>query len=90
MMAMDWNDASEDLYQQILLSTPLPVRQQIEPSFRAEAEALADSEGKSRVNTNTVVEAWIRVTPEALRGEIPRQMERMGLDPHEYSHLLEV
>jgi len=88
-MGMDWNDASEDLYQQILLSTPLPVRQQIEPAFRPEAEALAEAEGKSRVNTNTVVEAWIRVTPEALRGEITRQMERMGLDPHEYSHLLE-
>jgi hypothetical protein len=89
-MPMDWNDASEDLLQQILLSTPLPVRQQMEGSFRAEAEALAESEGKLRVNTNTVVEAWIKVTPEALRSEIPRQMERMGLDPYEFGHLLEL
>ncbi len=85
---MDWNDASEDLLQQILLSTPLPVRQQIAGSFRAEAEALAESEGRSRVNTNTVIEAWIKVTPEALRTEIARQMERMGLDPYEFQHLL--
>ena len=85
---MDWNDASEDLLQQILLSTPLPVRQQIEGSFRAEAEALAEGEGRARVNTNTVIEAWIKVTPEALRTEIARQMERMGLDPYEYRHLL--
>lgn len=86
---MNWNDASEDLLQQILLSTPLPVRQQMEGTFRAQAEAIAEAEGRSRVNTNTVVEAWIKVTPEALRGEIPRQMERMGLDPYEFQHLWE-
>lgn len=86
---MDWNDASEDLLQQILLSTPLPVRQQMEGSFRSQAEAIAEAEGRSRVNTNTVVEAWIKVTPEALRGELPRQMERMGLDPYEFQHLWE-
>jgi len=86
---MDWNDASEDLLQQILLSTPLPVRQQMEGNFRSQAEAIAEAEGRSRVNTNTVVEAWIKVTPEALRGELPRQMERMGLDPYEFQHLWE-
>lgn len=86
---MDWNDASEDLLQQILLSTPLPVRQQMEGDFHSQAEAIAEAEGRSRVNTNTVVEAWIKVTPEALRGELPRQMERMGLDPYEFQHLWE-
>ena len=86
---MDWNDASEDLLQQILLSTPLPVRQQMEGNFRSQAEAIAEAEGRSRVNTNTVVEAWIKVTPEALRSELPRQMERMGLDPYEFQHLWE-
>jgi hypothetical protein len=48
------------------------------------AEDAAELEGKSRVNTNTVVEAWIQSTPEALRTELPRQMERLGLDPHEF------
>lgn len=86
---MNWNDASEDLLQQILLSTPLPVRQQMEGTFRAQAEAIAEAAGNSRVNTNTVIEAWIQVTPEALRGELPRQMERMGLDPYEFQHLWE-
>ncbi|MCC6292660.1 MAG: hypothetical protein IT164_08445 [Bryobacterales bacterium] len=86
---MDWNDASEDLLRQILLSTPLPVRQQMERGFREEAEALAETAGLARVNTNIVVEAWVRVTPEALRGELPRQMERMGLDPYEFQHLME-
>ncbi len=88
-MPMDWNDASEDLLQQILLSTPLPVRQQMERGFREEAEALAEAAGLARVNTNIVVEAWVRVTPEALRGELSRQMERMGLDPYEFQHLME-
>ena len=86
--AMDWNDAAEDLLNQILMSTPLPVRQQIEGQIRGVAEQLAESNGKSRINTNTVVEAWIESTPEALRSELPRQMERLGLDPYEYEHLL--
>jgi hypothetical protein len=86
---MDWNDAAEDLLHQILMTTPLPVRQQIEGQVRLQAESIAEDEGRSRINTNTVVEAWIRSTPEALRSELPRQMERLGLDPEEYSALLE-
>ena len=61
----------------------------MEGNFRSQAEAIAEAEGRSRVNTNTVVEAWIKVTPEALRGELPRQMDRMGLDPYEFQHLWE-
>jgi hypothetical protein len=83
-LPMDWNDAAEDLLDQILMTTPLPVREQIASRIRAMAEDAAESEGKSRVNTNTVVEAWIQSTPEALRTELPRQMERLGLDPHEF------
>jgi hypothetical protein len=85
---MDWNDAAEDLLHQILMTTPLPVRQQIESQVRQLAESIADNEGRARINTNTVVEAWIGSTPEALRGELPRQMERLGLDPDEYASLL--
>lgn len=85
---MDWNEAAEDLLHQILMTTPLPVRQQIEGQVREIAESIADGEGKARINTTTVVEAWIKATPEALRGELPRQMERLGLDPDEYSALL--
>jgi hypothetical protein len=85
---MDWNDAAEDLLHQILMTTPLPVRQQIESQVREQAESIAQAEGKLRINTNVVIEAWIKSTPEALRGELPRQMERLGLDPDEYSALL--
>jgi hypothetical protein len=85
---MDWNDAAEDLLHQILMTTPLPVREQINRQVRQVAESLAEEEGKQRINTNIVVEAWIRSTPEALRSELPRQMERLGLDPYEYSALL--
>jgi hypothetical protein len=31
----------------------------------------------------------VRTTPEALRVDLPRQMERFGLDPAEYGHLLQ-
>ena len=85
---MDWNEAAEDLLHQILMTTPLPVRQQIEAQVRQVAESLAEDEGRSRINTNTVVEAWIASTPAALRSELPRQMERLGLDPDEYAALL--
>lgn len=81
---MDWNEASEELLDQILKTTPLPVREQIAGQVRQKAEAMAEEEGKSRVGTNTVVRAWIESTPEALRSEMPRQMERLGLDPYEF------
>jgi len=81
---MDWNEASEELLDQILKTTPLPVREQIAAKVRETAEAMAAEEGQSRVGTNTVVRAWIDSTPEALRSEMPRQMERLGLDPGEF------
>ena len=85
---MDWNEAAEQLLDQILMTTPLPVRQQIEAQVRQKAEGEAESQGRSRVSTNQLVEAWILSTPDALRSELPRQMERLGLDPGEFSHLL--
>jgi hypothetical protein len=81
---MDWNEAAEDLLHQILMTTPLPVREQIDAQIRQIAEGMAEGEGKQRVGVNTVVAAWVQSTPEALRGELPRQMERLGLDPDEY------
>lgn len=81
---MDWNEAAEELLDQILMTTPLPVREQISARVRERAESIAEEEGKARVGTNTVVAAWVDSTPEALRSELPRQMERLGLDPSEY------
>jgi hypothetical protein len=81
---MDWNEAAEDLLHQILQQTPRPVRDQAEREIRAIAESLAEEEGKSRVGVNTVAQAWVRSTPEALRGEMSRRMESLGLDPDEF------
>jgi hypothetical protein len=81
---MDWNEAAEDLLHQILMTTPLPVREQIDRRIRQVAESLAEAEGRQRVGTSTVAQAWVESTPEALRGELPRQMERLGLDPEEF------
>lgn len=81
---MDWNEAAEDLLHQILMTTPLPVREQISGRIRQIAETLAENEGKSRIGTNTVALAWVEATPEALRSELPRQMERLGLDASEF------
>lgn len=86
---MNWNDAAEDLLNLILARTPRPVRDQTERQMREAAEAAAESEGSNRVNVNTVVQAWIRTTPETLRSELPRQMEQLGLEPSEYEWLLE-
>ena len=86
---MNWNDAAEDLLQQILAQTPRPVREAAETQLRGRAEGLAEDDGKSRVGVETVIAAWVADTPEAVRPDLPRQMERFGLDPGEYAHLLE-
>jgi len=85
---MNWNDAAEDFLNQVLLQTPYPVRERTEAELRGVAEAMADDEGKNRVGVETVIAAWVRTTPEALKADLPRQMERFGLDPEEYRELL--
>ena len=86
---MNWNDAAEDFLNQVLAQTPRPVREEVEGQLRSTAEAMAADDGKQRVGVETVIAAWVRNTPEALRSDLPRQMERFGLDPGEYKHLLE-
>jgi hypothetical protein len=86
---MNWNDAAEDFLNQVLAQTPRPVREATEAQLRGTAEAMAEEDGKMRVGVETVIAAWVRNTPEALRGDLPRQMERFGLDPDEYRHVLE-
>ena len=86
---MNWNDAAEDFLNQVLQQTPRPVRDETESQLRGLSEAMAEDEGKNRVGVETVIAAWVRSTPETLRSDLPRQMERFGLDPDEYGHLLE-
>jgi hypothetical protein len=85
---MNWNDAAEDFLNQVLGQTPYPVREQTAANLRGVAEAMAEEEGKNRVGVETVIAAWVRTTPEALRADLSRQMEKFGLDPAEYAHLL--
>ncbi|HKE21524.1 MAG TPA: DUF2621 family protein [Bryobacteraceae bacterium] len=85
---MNWNDAAEDLVNQIVSQTPRPVREATETDLRQRAEALAEEDGRNRVGVETVIVAWVEATPETLREDLPRQMERCGLDPEEYRHLL--
>jgi hypothetical protein len=86
---VNWNDAAEDFLNQVLAQTPRPVREATESQLRGAAEAKADADGKNRVGVETVIAAWVESTPETLRPDLPRQMERFGLDPDEYRSLLE-
>jgi len=86
---MNWNDAAEDLLNQVLSQTPRPVREATEVELRGTAEGMAEEDGKNRVGVETVIAAWVRITPETLRADLPRQMENFGLDSSEYRHLLE-
>jgi hypothetical protein len=86
---VDWNDAAEDFLNQVLSQTPRPVRDATEAELRGVAEAMAEEDGKQRVGVETVIAAWVRLTPETLRADLPRQMERFGLDPADYRNLLE-
>ena len=85
---MNWNDAAEDFLHAVLAETPRPARESTESQLRGLAEALAEEDGKNRVGVETVIAAWVRSTPETLRADLPRQMERLGLDPDESQHLL--
>ncbi|HEU0138619.1 MAG TPA: PCP reductase family protein [Bryobacteraceae bacterium] len=85
---MNWNDAAEELLNNILLRTPRPVRETTEQDIRRIAEQMAEEESKQRVGVETVIAAWIETTPETLRSALPQQMESFGLDPSEYEHLL--
>ena len=85
---LNWNDATEDLLNQILQQTPRPEREGTENKIRTRAEQLAADEGASRVGVETLIQAWVETIPEALREDVPRQMEKLGLDPEEYQHLL--
>ena len=86
---MNWNDAAEDLLNQVPGQTPYPVREATEARLRATAEGIAGDEGKQRVGVETVIAAWVASTPEALRADLPRLMDKFGLDPDDYRHLLE-
>lgn len=86
---MNWNDAAEDFVTSVLAETPRPAREATDAQLRGLAEAMAEEEGKSRVGVETVIAAWVRSTPETLRPDLPRLMEKFGLDPDEYRHLLE-
>jgi hypothetical protein len=86
---MNWNDAAEDFLNLVLAQTPRPVREDTELQIRGTAEAIAEDDGKNRVGVETVIAAWVRLTPESLKADLPRQMERFGLDPDEYRRLLE-
>jgi hypothetical protein len=86
---VNWNDAAEDFLNQVLSHTPRPLRESAETDLRAAAETLAEGDGKLRVGVETLIAAWVRNTPEALRPDLPRQMERLGLDPADYRELLD-
>ncbi|MEO8597675.1 MAG: hypothetical protein ABI759_30425 [Candidatus Solibacter sp.] len=86
---MNWNDAAEDLLNSILGQTPYPVREATEAQLRGTAEGLAEEEGKRRVGVETVIAAWVRCTPQTLRADLPRLMDKFGLDAGEYRHLWE-
>ena len=86
---MNWNDAAEDLLEQILQRTPRPERERAAERLKEEAEAWAEENGLNRVGVQPVIAAYIRITPEALRSEVPNQLEAWGLDESDYQHLLD-
>ena len=86
---MNWNDAAEDLLREILQRTPRPLRESAEAQLRQAAEAYAEDKGLNRVGVQSVIAAFIQTTPEALRPELPRQLEALGLDESDYGPLLQ-
>ena len=85
---MNWNDAADDLLREILQRTPRPTRDEAEAQIRQSAESYAEDNGLNRVGVQSVIAAYILVTPETLRSELPRQLDALGLDESDYGHLL--
>jgi hypothetical protein len=85
---MHWNDAAEDLLNQILQRTPRPERERAEVGLRQAAEDWAAENSLGRVGVQPVIAAYIRLTPEALRPELPLLLESLGLDESDYGPLL--
>jgi hypothetical protein len=85
---MHWNDAAEDLLAQISQRTPRPERERAAARLREAAEQYAQDNGLGRVGVYPVITAYIALTPEALRPELPRQLESLGLEEGDYRHLL--
>lgn len=86
---MHWNDAAEDLLHQILQRTPRPERERAEVRLREAAQAYAEENGLNRIGPQPIIAAYIRLTPEALRSDLPHQLEALGLDQSDYQHLLD-
>ena len=86
---MHWNAAAADLLHQILQRTPRPERERTEARLREAAEAYAEENGLGRVGVQPVIAAYIQITPEPLRAELPHQLEALGLDESDYQHLLD-
>ena len=80
---MNWNDAAEDFLSLMATQKPRPVRESTEAALRG----LAEDDGKNQAGVATVIAAPVRSTPETLRADLPREMERFGLAPDEYRSL---
>jgi len=64
------------------------MREASEANLRQVAEIRAEDEGLNRVGVQTVIAAYIAITPEALRPELPHRLDSLGLDASDYEHLL--
>ncbi|HBY62850.1 MAG TPA: hypothetical protein DEH78_23755 [Solibacterales bacterium] len=86
--AMRWNDAAEDLVKNIAGCAPRAEREAVIERLTQAAERRAEEEGLNRVGVEVVIAAWVETTPAALRSDLARRMESLGLDSAAYAHLL--
>ena len=87
---MNWNDAAEDFLNQVLAQTPLSgARGDRSAVARAWRKAWPRTRARQRVGVETVIMAWVQTDAGSATARPAALMEKFGLDPDEYRHLLE-
>jgi hypothetical protein len=81
---MKWSDEAAEMMEQLLQELPLPVRDGVRQAAELRAEALAEDAGRSSVELETAVRAFIEATPADLRQRLKHTLAYRGLDPDDY------
>jgi hypothetical protein len=89
-MAMNWNnDAAGRSVESGAGANAVPVRGGHRNAIAARPACIAEADGKNRVGGGDGDSGVGAQHAEALRPDLPRLMEKFGLDSGEYRHLLE-
>lgn len=81
---MNWSDEANAIVEELLRDLPAPVREGVQDSSSAHAEALTAEAGEDEVSIEIAVRAFVESTPADLRSRLKHALTYHGIDPEEY------